>query len=115
MSRSDEQRLRDILERINAITDAEELLVAAESSADIKQGRTAFDAILYDLLVIGEAVKALPNDTIGRHPDIAWSDIAKLRDLLAHVYFKVRADVIRNTINAPLAELRAACKAELGE
>ena len=113
MSRSDRDRLGDILGRVDAIADAEELLTAAESANDSKLANTAFDAILYDLLVIGEAVKTLPQELVQRHPEIPWSDIAKLRDLLAHIYFKVSSEVIRNTINAPLSALREACRAEV--
>jgi uncharacterized protein with HEPN domain len=112
VSRSERERLGDILGRVDAIEAAEELLIAAESTDDGKLASTAFDAILYDLLVIGEAVKALPNELIERHPDIPWSDIAKLRDLLAHMYFKVRSEVIRSTIDAPLSDLRRTCEAE---
>jgi uncharacterized protein with HEPN domain len=113
VSRTDRERLNDILERVDAIGHAEELLIAAESNGDGKLTRTAFDAILYDLLVIGEAVKTLPTALIERHPEIPWADIAKLRDLLAHIYFKVRSEVIRSTINAPLSELREACETEV--
>lgn len=80
MSRTSDQRLADILERISAI---------------------------------GEAVKSLPADITARHQDIPWSDIAKMRDILAHIYFNVRSDVIRSTINAPLAALRDVCEAEM--
>ena len=113
MSRTSDQRLADILERISAIGVAEEHLLGAEAAKNDKLVRTAFDAILYDLLVIGEAVKSLPADITARHQDIPWSDIAKMRDILAHIYFNVRSDVIRSTINAPLAALRDVCGAEL--
>jgi uncharacterized protein with HEPN domain len=113
VSRSSDQRLTDILDRISAIGVAEELLLGAEVAENSGLMRTAFDAILYDLLVIGEAVKSLPADIKGRHQDIPWSEIAKMRDILAHIYFNVSGDVVRRTINDPLAALRAVCEAEL--
>jgi hypothetical protein len=39
--------------------------------------------------VIGEAVKALPADLLDQHPQIPWREIARLRDLLAHHYYRV--------------------------
>lgn len=68
---------------------------------------------MYDLVVIGEAVKSLPAELCDRHPDIPWSDIAKMRDLLAHIYFRVREATVRTTIDKPLAALDTACRAEL--
>jgi uncharacterized protein with HEPN domain len=33
-----------------------------------------------------------------------------MRNFLSHEYFRVRADLVRQTIDEPLAELRAACE-----
>jgi uncharacterized protein with HEPN domain len=38
-----------------------------------------FDAVLYNLHVIGEAVKNLPDDFRRRHPEVAWRAIAGMR------------------------------------
>ena len=84
MSRSDEQRLADILD------------AAAELSAIVERGRDAFlaDAILKRaaerlLEVIGEAADRLSDETIGRFPDIGWRDLTRLRIVLAHHYQRV--------------------------
>jgi uncharacterized protein with HEPN domain len=73
---------------------------------------TAFDAILYDLLVIGEAVKALSAEIRERHPHVPWSQITGMRDVLAHDYFRILSDVVRTTIDRPLTVLEAACLRE---
>jgi uncharacterized protein with HEPN domain len=39
--------------------------------------------------VIGEAVKNLAPETRSLEPDIPWADIAGLRDLIAHEYFRI--------------------------
>jgi uncharacterized protein with HEPN domain len=64
--------------------------------------------LLYRLLVIGEAVKALPPELLALQPQIPWREIGRLRDLLAHHYYRVDARVIRRTVEAPLSELRGA-------
>ncbi|MEI7619373.1 MAG: HepT-like ribonuclease domain-containing protein [Actinomycetota bacterium] len=109
MTRSAADRLQDIIARIAAIDIAEGLLHSTVEGV----AQTAFDAILYDLMVIGEAVKNLPDEMRVRHSDIPWTDIARMRDLLAHVYFRVREATVRSTIDAPLADLRAVCADEL--
>ena len=64
--------------------------------------------MLYRLLVIGEAVKALPEKLLALQPEVPWREIARLRDLLAHHYYRVDAGVIRRTVEAPMDQLTAA-------
>jgi uncharacterized protein with HEPN domain len=87
---------------------AVEALERAEADAAQDQAQLAFDALLYRLLVIGEAVKALPEELLASRPGVPWREIARLRDLLAHHYYRVDAQVIRRTVEAPLDQLTAA-------
>ncbi len=75
----------------------------------------AFDALLYRLVVIGEAVKALPAELLARQPQVPWPEIARLRDLLAHHYYRVDAQIIRRTVETPLADLQQAVAQLLAE
>ncbi len=43
-------------------------------------------AVLYQLMVIGEAVKRLSHEFCSRHPLIPWSLIAGMRDKMIHGY-----------------------------
>ncbi len=76
------------------------------------------DSVSRRLIVIGEAVKGLSEPTMKalreNHPDIQWSDIAKLRDKLTHHYWsvdlaqiweiaKVHVPVLRRAVD-PLAQ-----------
>ena len=109
MSRSSQLRIVDILDRIDAIRSAEAQLEASHRSGDDAGYRIAFDAILYDLVVIGEAVKELPASVTHLRPDVPWSKVARIRDVLAHHYYKVDIEVIQMTLNEPLGILQAAC------
>ena len=57
-----------------------------------------FDGILHNLQVIGEAVKNVPEDYRQRHPDIAWREIAGMRDFVAHAYFALDLDILWNAL-----------------
>ena len=83
--------------------------MAADAAGDSATGDTALDAILYDLVVIGEAVRTLPDEHTRSEPDIPWQDVVDMRNFLAHEYHQVSTDVVRRTIDAPLDGLRAAC------
>lgn len=52
------------------------------------------DAILMNLLIIGEAVKRLPPEAIGAMPGVDWSGAAGLRDIIAHRYFALDPELV---------------------
>lgn len=109
MSRDPCDRLDDLIERIDAATRAERLLEQAEASNDQELASTLTDAILYDLVIIGEAIKSLPGEFKSHQGHVPWSLASKLRDRLAHHYFDVDLAVIRQTLDEPFATLRCAC------
>jgi len=89
VSRSDEQRLADLLD------------AADELAAILDRGRPSFDAdpILRRaaerlLEIIGEAANGLSEETTARHPSVPWRDITRLRILLAHHYHRVDPDQV---------------------
>lgn len=111
-------RLDDILEYIEKIGFAQEQLSKYEISNHPeapKYGLMAFDAILYSLLVIGEAVKSLDPDMKARYQHIDWNEIIGLRDVLAHQYHLVEVAIIKGIVEEQLHEVRDACRIEIGE
>lgn len=100
MSRAAEERLADIAEAINRIRG----YVGDLESASIDSPIVA-DAVVYNLLVIGEAVKNLGEDVRAKEPTIPWSDIAGMRDLLTHEYFRVDPRIVERTVRKDVVEL----------
>ena len=47
------------------------------------------DAVIRRIEIIGEAVKNIPKQVKNKYPDIAWKEIAGMRDILIHEYFGV--------------------------
>ena len=108
MSRTPWERLADIQESAARAQRAVDAMEQARASGDDDEELMAFDALLYRLLVIGEAVKALPPELLDREPKVPWREVARLRDLLAHHYYRVDPQIIRRTVDAPLQELQVA-------
>ncbi len=102
MSYRDRQRLADIQAAIDAIR------------SHLQRGTLAdglvFDAVRIRLLEIGEAVKALPGELLDTQPDIPWSQIARMRDHLAHRYFDTAHAILQATVDADLPELERAVR-----
>jgi uncharacterized protein with HEPN domain len=95
------QRLADIQAAIDAIRSH---LQRGDLSAD----GLVFDAVRIRLLEIGEAVKALPAEMLNSQPAIPWSQIARMRDHLAHRYFDTDHAILRSTVDNDLPELERA-------
>ncbi len=60
------------------------------------------------LIEIGEAVKDIDPELLATEPDIAWRDVAGMRDQLAHRYFDTAHAIVQATIEEDLPVLVAA-------
>lgn len=66
-----------------------------------------FHALLYNLITIGEAVRAKRNEITTIAPEIPWERIINLRNRLTHEYFTVDARFISETLGDPLSTLES--------
>lgn len=89
MSRSDDQRVADILEAADRI------------AVIVERGKEAWDtddfsqfAVERLLEIIGEAARAMTYEGRAKYPEVAWRDIVDLRTLLAHHYHRVDPDQV---------------------
>jgi uncharacterized protein with HEPN domain len=64
-------------------------------------------AILYQVIVIGEATKRLSSEFRTQHPEIPWKDIAGMRDILAHQYDRLNINTLWDVITNDIPELLA--------
>ncbi|WP_008316950.1 DUF86 domain-containing protein [Leptolyngbya sp. PCC 6406] len=64
-------------------------------------------AILYQIIVIGEAVKRLSPKFRNQHPEIPWKDIAGMRDIVAHQYDRVDLNDLWSVLKSDIPELLA--------
>ena len=100
MSRHARQRLLDVRAALDAID-------AHIRRGDLSDG-LVFDAVRVRLIEIGEAVKALPDEVLAGEADLPWSEIARMRDHLAHRYFDTTHSIVAATVTQDLPELRRA-------
>jgi uncharacterized protein with HEPN domain len=105
VSRDEQERLCDIRDAIVAIR---QHLAQAGETAVAKEDPLLHDALLFQFVVIGEAVKHLAPRTRESAPEIPWTDIAGLRDLIAHEYFRIDIRRVLEVINQDLPALEQA-------
>jgi uncharacterized protein with HEPN domain len=103
----------------------DDIVLAAEKIGRMTENRgldafiheePVFDAVLMNLLIIGEATKNLPPEALANMPDIDWSGAAGLRDIIAHRYFGIDQelvwDIVQNHV-PPLLEAASAFRTRL--
>jgi uncharacterized protein with HEPN domain len=108
--RRDNERLQDILDAIIAI------------ERYIQQGKIAFDEqelvqvwVAYHLQKIGEAASNLSADLKTAYPEILWSQIIGLRNLLVHEYFRVDPRILWDITQYDLPSLKITIQKMLKE
>lgn len=69
-------------------------LTAGRDVKALQADEAAFDAVLFNLQVIGECMKRLPDDQRNALPLEHRAGPVRLRDLIAHHYFALDADII---------------------
>ena len=94
--------LNDILEMISASKEFTRNLTQAEFKRDKK---TVF-AVIRCLEVIGEASKQIPLQIRKDYEHIPWEDIASMRNKLIHEYFGADMDIVWNTVQEDLKQLK---------
>jgi uncharacterized protein with HEPN domain len=101
--RRDETTLLDIVEAARLVVDfAQEL-----SKADFLDDFKTQSAVLYQLIVMGEAVKRLSAEFRAQHTEVPWSLIAGMRDHLIHGYDIVDWNEVWKTATSDVIALLA--------
>ncbi len=114
----DKELVRHILLRIDdAITTLKERNATIHSGDDFAMspsGMEKLDAACMLLIAIGESIKSLDKNTnkelLSTYPSIKWKEIMGVRDIIAHHYFDVDADVIFEIIDKDLDPLLTAIR-----
>ena len=98
--------LEDILDSIQKIHN----YMSGISVESLEHDPKTLDAIIRNLITIGEAVKNLPPEIRERYPDIEWKKIAGLRDILIHSYMSLNLKIIKVVVCDRLPSLESRIK-----
>jgi uncharacterized protein with HEPN domain len=73
-------------------------ITTSEDFIDNPEGQDRLDAICMVLIAVGETFKQVDRQTDGkllaRYPDVDWTGVKGVRDVIAHGYFDVDAEEV---------------------
>ncbi|HQL91296.1 MAG TPA: DUF86 domain-containing protein [Syntrophales bacterium] len=95
--------IKDILKSIHQIESFVEGLQYEEFRKDDKTA----SAVIRKLEIIGEAAKQIPTRIRQTHPELPWTEMARMRDKLIHGYFGVDHEIIWKVVKERLPEVKA--------
>jgi len=97
-----EQSLTDIIEWTEAIGSADDFLTSSS-------GMILLNAVCMKLFSVGEELKNIDRRTdkqlFLRYPSINWKEAMKMRDVIAHHYFEIDAEVVFKTLQQDVQPL----------
>jgi uncharacterized protein with HEPN domain len=102
MSRNLNLYLSDITKSINKI----KRYTKGMSYEQLVTDELTYDAVVYNLQIIGEAVKNIPREVRNLYPEVEWRKIAGLRDIIAHAYFTIDEEIVWDIIQNKLSDLQ---------
>ena len=98
------QVLQDILETIAFLESFTDGVALDEFEANPEK----LFAVVKALEITGEAVKKIPDPIRSQYPQIPWKDIAGMRDILVHQYWRIDSRVVWSTVQTGIPLLKAA-------
>ena len=107
----DKDRLVHIIECIEHIND----FLRGKSFEEMNADMMCYHAVVYNIMIIGEAANLLTKEFRSEHPQTPWRDIVDMRNVLVHGYFTTSPLFIWETYTNDLPLLQEQIKEYLKE
>lgn len=101
MSSRDEKRLEDMLRAIDSI---EEYCPTTKDRLETRE--PLLSHVVLKLMHVGEAASGLEESVRARAPEVPWSDIIGMRNILVHEYDSVDIDIVWEVVQSDLPSLK---------
>ena len=97
---------------INRLQERTKNILSVDDFLTSPVGMEKLDAACMVLIAIGESIKNLDKVSEGKllptYPSIPWKRVMGIRDIMAHHYFEVDADVVYEVVKKELEPLKQA-------
>ena len=82
---------------------------------DFMADRKTVDAVVRNLIIIGEAAIHIPEDICLSHQAVPWPDMRAMRNFVVHEYFGVSDRILWDTVKIDLPPLVPGLKEIVGK
>jgi uncharacterized protein with HEPN domain len=106
--RDSSEKLRYILEAIERINK-----YAIQGRQSFEQNELIQTWFIQHLQIIGEASRALSAEMRLQYPEVPWSQMIGMRNILTHNYFEIDLDVVWSVVERDLPNLKQQIEAIL--
>lgn len=103
--------LQDILDSCDRI----DRFIGSMSLEDFSDDEKTLSATRDQIMIIGEAVKHISEEMKAKYPEIPWDEIAGMRDVLIHAYFRTDGRLIYKTATRDIPDLKTNVQSLLAE
>lgn len=76
------------------------------TQTELSEDELRLDAVVYNLQIIGEATKNIPEDIRDRQTHIEWKKMTALRNIITHAYFSIDDEIVWDIIQTKLDPLK---------
>lgn len=94
-------RINDILDSISAV----ETYVTGMTYENFVADRKTVDAVVRNLIIIGEASAHIPEEICEKYSKLPWQDMRAMRNFVVHEYFGVSDRILWDTAQIDLPTL----------
>jgi uncharacterized protein with HEPN domain len=109
--------VRDLRNRLQDILDA-----ISQIEVERRKGKAAFEGspliqvwMVHHLMIIGEAVRSIDPALRQRYPTIPWRQVAGMRNILVHDYFRINEALVWETVDKDVPALKTEIERILSE
>ncbi|NQU03643.1 MAG: DUF86 domain-containing protein [Syntrophaceae bacterium] len=94
-------RIQDILDAVGAV----QKYTQGMEFKTFTEDRRTVDAVVRNLIIIGEAAVQVPEYVCRKYPEIPWYEMRGMRNFVVHEYFRASDAVIWDTVQVDLTPL----------
>jgi uncharacterized protein with HEPN domain len=105
------ERIEDIIEAIGNIQSFTRGMSFEDFHHDLKTIR----ACAFEISLMGEAARALPEEVQRRFTQVPWEKMISIRNIVVHEYFRVDLEILWRTVTENIPEILPALETVLRE
>ena len=76
------------------------------SYEDLTRDEKTQDAIMFNLIILGEAANRLPRTFQDAHPELPWASIIGTRNVIVHGYDQIKLQIVWDILTKELGKIK---------